>query len=158
MGAVYNNRHQAATAAAKIIVRKGQRLAQWQDVKGKARTSPVTVGKDGADRIVVTARTYTAKYRDGSGIVQEVATGCRDESAARAVLNELEKRADKVRSGIRTVAEDAVIDHQATPLGRSYRRLHRPPEGQRGLPVVSMTFAGNCAGSPPIVDSADWPT
>ncbi len=42
------------------------------------------------DRIIVTAGTYTAKYRDGSGIVREVATGCRDESAARSVLTELE--------------------------------------------------------------------
>ena len=45
-----------------------------------------------------------------------MATGCRDESAARSVLNELEKRADKVRSGIRSVAEDSAIDHQGTPL------------------------------------------
>ena len=46
----------------------------------------MTTGKDGTDRIVITARTYTAKFRDGSGIVREVATGCRDESAARSVL------------------------------------------------------------------------
>ena len=38
-------------------------------------------------------------------------------SAARAVLTDLEKRADKVRSGLRSAAEDAVVDHQATPLG-----------------------------------------
>ena len=71
---------------------------------------------EAGDRIAATAGTYTAKYRDGSGIVREVATGCRDESAARSVLNELEKRSDKVRSGIRSAAEDAVIDHQGTPL------------------------------------------
>ena len=54
-------------AGAKIIVRKGQRLAEWIDAKKKRRTAPVTAGRDGTDRIVVTARTYTAKYRDGSG-------------------------------------------------------------------------------------------
>ena len=56
-------------AGAKVIVRKGQRLAEWLDAKGKRRTAPVTVGKDGTDRIVITAQTYTAKYRDGSGVV-----------------------------------------------------------------------------------------
>ena len=67
-------------------------------------------------RLVITAKTYTAKYRDGNHHVQEVATGCRTEDAARAVLSDLVKRADKVRSGIRSTAEDAVIDHQPTPL------------------------------------------
>lgn len=117
MGAVYKKTiTKPLPAGAKIIVRKGQRLAQWQDAKGKTRTAPLTVGKDGKDRLVITSRTYTAKYRDGSGIVREVSTGCRDESAARSILTELGKRADKVRSGIRSSAEDAVIDHQPTPL------------------------------------------
>jgi len=117
MGSIFKKTAtKALPAGAKIIVRKGQRLAEWIDAKGKRRTAPVTTGKDGADRIVITARTYTAKYRDGAAVVQEVATGCRDEAAARSVLNELEKRADKVRAGIRSVAEDAVVDHQATLL------------------------------------------
>ena len=30
-------------AGAKIIVRKGKRLAQWQDAKGKTRMAPLTV-------------------------------------------------------------------------------------------------------------------
>ena len=103
-------------AGAKIIVRKGQRLAEWIDAKQKRRTVPVTTGKDGADRIVITARTYTAKYRDGSGIVQTVATGCRDKTAAESVLTDLVTRAEKVRGGILTPAEDTMIDHQETPL------------------------------------------
>ncbi len=103
-------------ADAEIFTRKGDRFARWTDAKKKSKTAPVTIGKKGQDRIVVTARTYTAKYRDGSGVVREVPTGCRDETAARAVLTELEKRADKVRSGLRTAAEDAAVDHQSTPL------------------------------------------
>jgi hypothetical protein len=95
--APYSRRPQSSRCrpGAKIIVRKGQRLAEWIDGREKRRTAPVTTGKDGADRIVITARTYTAKYRDGSGVVREVATGCRDESAARSVLNTLEQRADR---------------------------------------------------------------
>lgn len=65
----------------------------------------------------MTARTFTAKYRDGSGRVREVATGCRDESAARSVLTEMEKRAEKVKGGILSTAEERMIDHQDTPLG-----------------------------------------
>jgi integrase len=101
---------------AKTITRKGEQLAEWLDAKGKRRTAPLTTGRDGSPRIVITAKTYTAKYRDGGGVVQEVATGCRDESAARSMLTELEKRAEKVRGGILTAAEDATIDHRGTPL------------------------------------------
>jgi integrase len=101
---------------ATVVVRKGRRLAEWRDAKGKRRSAPVTTGKNGCDRIIVTAGTYTAKYRDGSGVVREVATGCRDESAARSVLTDLEKRAELVRGGILTAAEDAVTNHRATPL------------------------------------------
>ncbi len=65
---------------------------------------------------MLTARTYTAKYRDGSNFVREVATGCRDEQAARSILNELVTRAVRVQAKYLTPAEDAVIDHQAIPL------------------------------------------
>ena len=58
-------------ADAKIVTRKGERLAQWKDRKGKNCTAPVKVGKGGSERIAVRAATYTAKYRDGQGIVRE---------------------------------------------------------------------------------------
>ena len=101
---------------AETFIRKGERLARWKDARGRTRTEKVTTGKDGAERIIVEAATYTAKYRDGSGIVREVATGCRDETAARAVLAELVKRRELVKGRILTPAQDAVIDHQAVPL------------------------------------------
>ena len=117
MGTVYKKTAtKPLPAGAKIIVRKWQRFAEWKPAKGKARTSPVTVGKDGTDRIVITARTYTAKFRDGSRHVQEIATGCRDEAAARSVLGDLERRAEKVKGGILTPAEADAIDHQQTRL------------------------------------------
>ena len=64
------------------------------------------------------AGTYTAKYRDGSGIVRKVATGCRDESAARSVLADLERRAEKVKG------EDS--DRRRRPA-RSTTRKRRLP-------------------------------
>lgn len=103
-------------AEARIIVRKGQRLAEWVDAKGKRRTAPVTIGKNGSDRIVITARTYTAKYRDGSNRVVEIATGCRDESAARSVLSKLERCAELVKGEVLTASEVCMIDHQNIPL------------------------------------------
>ena len=82
---------------AELFSRKGQRFARWTTAKGKMRTAAVVVpagGKfAGQERIVVETPTYTAKFRDGAGYVQTVATGCKDETAARAVLAELEKRA-----------------------------------------------------------------
>ncbi len=36
---------------AEIVTRHGERLARWRDGKGKMRTAPVTIGKDGANRI-----------------------------------------------------------------------------------------------------------
>lgn len=92
-------------AEAKVIVRKGQRLAEWVDAKGKRRIAPATIGKDGSDRIVITARTYTAKYRDGNNRIVEVATGCRDESAARSVLSKLQRRAELVKGEVLTASE-----------------------------------------------------
>ena len=102
---------------AETFIRKGERFARWKDARGRTRTATVTTGRDGSERIRVEAATFTAKYRDGSRIVREVVTGCRDETAARAVLAGLVKRAEHVRSGILTTAQDAVIDHQSTPVG-----------------------------------------
>ena len=103
-------------AGAEILERKGQRWGRWKDSKGKTRTAPLTVGTDGADRIVTEAGTYTAKYRDGSGIVHETATGCRAADAARAVLGELERRSELVKAGVMTAADDKIADHQTTSL------------------------------------------
>jgi integrase len=101
---------------AEIVVRKGERLARWKDRRGKVRTATLTLGKSGAERIATLAATYTAKYRDGAGLVQEVATGCKDETAARQVLADLERRAELVRSNVMTATEAAIGDHQAAPL------------------------------------------
>src|SRR6188768_2706156 len=86
-----------------IVSRKAtgtvERIVRWKDTKGKTRAARLN---DDETRILVQATTYTAKYRDGSGRVREVATKCRDKTAAQQVLLTLEKRADGVRSGIRT--------------------------------------------------------
>jgi integrase len=136
---------------AEIIVRKGERLARWKDRRGKARTAPLAVGKDGSERIVTESPYYVAKYRDCAGVVREVATGCRDETAARQVLADLERRAELVRSGVMTAAEAAVSDHQAAPLAehlgafdehhqaKGVTKIHREDTGR-----YLRRLAGDC--------------
>ena len=117
MGTVYKKSFtKPMPADAELFTRVGQRFARWTDAKGKARKALVTASKDGQARLQIQARTYTAKYRDGSGIVREVATGCRDETAARGVLADLERRAELVKAKVISSSEDAVANSQGAPL------------------------------------------
>ena len=100
---------------AEIIIRQGVRLARWRDGKGKMKTSPVTTGKDGAGRIRDESGTYVA--RDRNGIVVEVSTRCRDKTAGQSVLADLERKGERVRSGLLTPAEARTAEHLATPIG-----------------------------------------
>ena len=137
MGAVYRETYtKPLPAGAKIIVRKGQRFAQWQDAKGKTRTAPLTAA---GVRITVEAGTYTAKFRDGTGIVRKVSTGCRDETAARSVLGKLERRAELVKGEVLSAAEDAIIDHQDMPLAEHVAAYvdHKTAKGLNGARIAN---------------------
>jgi integrase len=128
---------------AEILVRKGERLARWKDRKGKTRTAPLTVGKDGSERIVTESPYFVAKYRDGAGVVRVEATGCRDETAARQVLADLERRAELVRSNVMTAAEAAIGDHQSTPLVQhfdTFAEHHRA----KGVTKIHREDTGRC--------------
>ncbi len=117
MGTVYKKTAtKPIPKGAELFTKNGKRFARWKPSTGKARTAPVTTGNDGTDRIVVTVGTYLAKFRDGSGLVCEVSTGCRDEDAARSVLGKLERRAELVKSEVITTAEAATADHLCEPF------------------------------------------
>jgi integrase len=117
MGTVYKKMYtKSLPPDVEKFARKGECFARWTDGKGRKRTAAVTTGKNGSERIVIKATTYTAKYRDGSGHVLEVATGCRDETAARSVLAGLVRRAELVKAGVMTKTEDTVADHLQTPI------------------------------------------
>ena len=142
MGTVYRKTvTKALPPAAEIFVRKGERFARWKDAKGKLRTAPLTTGRDGQERIVITAATFTAKYRDGGRIVREVPTGCRDEVAARSILADLERRAQLVKGKVITAAEDAISDHQIAPLAVHFAAYtaHRKAKGLNATRIKNTT-------------------
>jgi integrase len=115
MGSVFKKTYtKPLPEGAEIVTRSGAAMARWKD-KGKTRTAPLTADKK---RIRVAASTYTAKFRDGQGHLCEIPTGCRDKTAAEQVLKDRETRADKVRSGMRSAAEDATVDHQSTLIAQ----------------------------------------
>ncbi len=100
---------------AEITTRGDQRVARWRTGRGGIRTAEVRTTPKG-ERLVVAGSSYFARFKDGQGVTRVVPTKCRDESAARAVLVELERRAELVRSGVLTSAQDAVADHKRTTI------------------------------------------
>ena len=59
---------------------------------------------------------YIAKWRDGDGLVRTQSTGCRDRSAARNKLSELERRAERQRAGVLTALEALAGDWATVPV------------------------------------------
>ena len=86
---------------------------------------------------------WTAIYRDSDGIKREVSTGCKDRGAARQVLADLERHAEKVRAGIVTRQEATAMEWAAVLLSehieahleymRGLRRSIRTVEHRRWL-------------------------
>src|SRR4051812_31695487 len=100
MGSVFKKTvTKAIPVGAETFIREGQRYARWKDAAGKTRKARITVGRDGTLRITIESSRYYAKYRDGDRIVRTVPTGCKDETAARAVLAELEREAELIKAG-----------------------------------------------------------
>ena len=79
---------------AEIIVQRGKRQARYQLRNGKVRTAEVFTAADGRVRIRGETKSYIAKFRDAEGFWVERPTGCSDETAARAVLAQLVRRAE----------------------------------------------------------------
>jgi integrase len=103
-------------AGAEIFVREGQRFARWKST-GRVRKAPIVLGRGGTDRVVIESPFYFARYRDGADVVRIVPTGCKDETAARAVLGDLERRAEHIRSGIMSANEESAVQHRLRPIG-----------------------------------------
>ena len=107
-------------AEAEFFTRNGERFARWTDRRGRKRTAKVTTGRDGSERIVLECSTHVAKYRDGSGRVRKVGTGCRTKDAAETILSDLRGRAELVRAKVLTPGQDAAADHSCIPIDRHF--------------------------------------
>ncbi len=147
MGTIYRELYtKPLPNKAEVFTRKGERWVRWTNRSGRKQTAKMTTGRDGSDRIIVEAGTYSARYRNGSDQLVKVTTGCKTQDAARAVLVELEGRADKVRSGMRSAAEDSVLDHQCTPIAEhiaGYIDYLRNKWGKGGHRRVSPDHVAN---------------
>jgi integrase len=142
MGTVFRKSYtKPLPAGAEVFTRKGERFARWKDRKGKARTAPLTVGEEGGERLIIESPYFVAKYRDGAGVVRVEATGCRDETAARRVLADLERRAELVRSNVMTAAEAAIGDHQAAPLAKHFAAFDEH-HGAKGVTKIHQEDTG----------------
>jgi integrase len=107
--------------------------ARWTGRDGKTRTAPA-FERDGSWFVREESGTWFARYRDGDGINVEAPTGCKDEGAARAALNELVKQAERIRAGVLTHAEDALARELQRPFGdhvQDYLDSHRGTEERR---------------------------
>ncbi len=101
-----------------VVHRGGKEMVCWRDRRGRKQYAEVTVGRNGKKKMLRRSPTYTAKYRNASGHVVEVSTGCKDETAARMVLAKLEQRCEHVKAGVLTADQAASLDHQQTPIGQ----------------------------------------
>jgi integrase len=117
---------------AEIFEHDGRRVARWRLRNGQIRSAEVVDCQDGKLRVRGQSKLYLARYRDGRGEVVEVATGCRDEVAARAVLGQLERRAELIRAGVMTLGEAEAANHAVLPLSKHlavYEGYLRAKEG-----------------------------
>ena len=95
---------------AEIVEQRGKRIARYRIRSGKLRTAEVFTAADGRVRMRGTTKSYIAKFRDAAGYWIERPTGCSDETAARAVLAQLERRAELVKAGVKAILNYAPIN------------------------------------------------
>ena len=135
MGQVFKKRYtMPIPPGADVAVRDAQRIARWRLRNGQHRTAEVVDCADGKLRVRGQSKFYLARYRDGNGQIVDVKTKCRDVVAARAVLARLERRAELVRAGVLTAAEDETADHAGAPLNKHFDAYERHLHAKSGDP------------------------
>lgn len=139
MGTVFRKSWTAPVPpGAEIVEHRGKRIApppRDRIRSGKLRTAEMLWGGTAADgrvRMRGTTKSYIAKFRDAAGYWIERPTGCSDETAARAVLAQLERRAELVKAGVLTPEEDAASRHLAESIKTNLDawRDHLTAQGQ----------------------------
>ncbi len=133
-------------AGATIVTRGGKQWAEWRDAAGKLKRARTAGPKASRPGIIVEAATFTAKFRDGSGVIRKVATGCRTREAAKQVLADLEARSEKVRAGMLSPREAEAAEHLSTPIEEhidEYLKVLANSRGKGAHPHVSKTHVAN---------------
>ena len=133
-------------AGATLVTREGKQWAEWRDASGKVRRAPTTGVKAKRPGIIVDAATFTAKFRDGSGVIRKVATGCRTREAAKQVLADLESRSEKVRAGMLSPREAEAAEHLSITVEEhigDYLKALANSRGKGAHPRVSKTHVDN---------------
>ena len=133
-------------AGATIVTRGGEQWAEWRDASGKLKRARTAGPKASRPGIIVEAATFTAKFRDGAGVVRKVATGCRTRDAAKQVLADLEARSEKVRAGMLSPREAEAAEHLSTPIEEhigEYLKVLANSRGKGAHPNVSKTHVDN---------------
>ena len=133
-------------AGATIVTRDGQQWAEWRDAAGKLKRARTAGPKASRPGIIVQASTFTAKFRDGSGVIRKVATQCRTREAAKQVLADLEARSEKVRAGMLSPREAEAAEHLSTPIEEhvdAYLKVLANSRGKGAHPNVSKTHVDN---------------
>jgi integrase len=121
-------------SGAKIVEVGGKPTARWKS-RGKGSkwmTAPV-VTLDGRQVIRQESVTYFARYRDQDKALVTVSTGCRDESAARQVLADLERRVERIKAKVATPQELAAADRRQAPIGEHLEEYVSRLPGKRGV-------------------------
>ena len=77
-----------------------ERIATWRD-KGGEKVGGVVVG----DRVRMSSGVWMIRYRDTSGLLQDVSTGCRERSNAQSFLSNLKDTQELVKLGVVTETE-----------------------------------------------------
>jgi hypothetical protein len=152
MGFVYRKPYtMPLPACAEIIERGGERLARWKARNGRTHTAELIEGPDGTMRVRGRSGFYVARYRDGNDRVVQVATGCRDETAAKACLAQLERRVELVKAGIITDVESEAAKHGNVAIERHLdafeRHLHAKGGSARRIAMLRRRldrFAEEC--------------
>ncbi|HSR73106.1 MAG TPA: site-specific integrase, partial [Kiloniellales bacterium] len=108
--------------------------ARWRLRNGQQRSAEVVDCQDGKLRVRGQSKLYMVRYRDGRGEMVEVATGCKDEVAARAVLTQLERRAELVRAGVMTPQESDAATYAGLPLSKHLDAYEKHLRAKGGNP------------------------
>src|SRR5215470_4629685 len=135
MGMVYKKAYSMPLPrGGQVVEIDGQRVARWKLRNGRVRTAEIVPTESGEIRVRGQSSFFMARYRDGNNQVVEVATGCRDEMAANAVLAKLERRAELVRAGVLTEAESDSADHAGVAIPRHLDAYERHLRAKGGAP------------------------